>query len=530
MKEKHWSAAATGGGEPPLSPSQSALALATDHWLECYGQADTPAWDAYWSLLLPADAQGPVLHIGPALHFHNEASDLVRTRAKQVDLTQLDGQESCSAIVITLPLAARQIAGAETGEQLLIQLLRASRDALGQNGVLVLRSPNPLDYSRFSVTSLLRPDDFPSRKLRRCLTSSGFHICGEYTTHGDLSLIEGYHRRRGSAVLAHDCPPGWKQSLKADAFASGVLMMATKSQGNFQNTLESIGSEVGGLDEASALITRKGKLVVELPDARILKIPLTPAALASECNNASTLGRLSTDLPNFPAPRLLQSGSHRACDYFIEQKLSGLPLSQDKISGPEDARLATVVSLLAQLREGAEHWEWARVRDALVYPRLERIVALRNDAQMGDRLLAFLDNLFDGHSLPVGWCHGDFSLSNLLVNHRQIKGLIDWETAHPQDLSSHDFINFLDSTIRSSHSGIRVNESIPGLASCRLLNDWQQQFVSAQMEALQLHPSLFHGLVYLRWLRHVAYLSDFWLAADPAAQRVYIDEVVASLP
>ncbi|MGH8595089.1 MAG: hypothetical protein ACREXT_00365, partial [Gammaproteobacteria bacterium] len=132
--------------------------------------------------------------------------------------------------------------------------------------------------------------------------------------------------------------------------------------------------------------------------------------------------------------------------------------------------------------------------------------------------------------VPRGLNHGDFSVSNLRIGDEAELGLIDWESSVTHGVPILDAINYLDSVLRLSNPGQLINRTLPALARGEGLMSSERRLLAALQEFFVVDPKMHEALCYLRWLRHVGYLSHHWLRQDLPAQRVFIHEVIAGLP
>jgi hypothetical protein len=122
-----------------------------------------------------------------------------------------------------------------------------------------------------------------------------------------------------------------------------------------------------------------------------------------------------------------------------------------------------------------------------------------------DRLAAELHDALGGRAVPLGWTHGDFVPSNVLMSTwgASVLGVVDWELAGPADLPPLDVVALLLSTRaqqRRQELGQVVRECITGAPWTKfeqdLLDSGSSRLPGAAVDS--------RTLVLLWWLRHVA--------------------------
>ena len=105
----------------------------------------------------------------------------------------------------------------------------------------------------------------------------------------------------------------------------------------------------------------------------------------------------------------------------------------------------------------------------------------------------------------VTWVHGDYWPGNLLVNphNLDITGIIDWESAGPDELPETDVL-FLFMTTRMLRTGMEFGEvAIDLLSNPFLTIDEKRIIKEADLDSMLDTPSL-RTLALLTWLRHVS--------------------------
>ena len=293
-------------------------------------------------------------------------------------------------------------------------------------------------------------------------------------------------------------------------------------------------------------VTRKEKLVAHAVwratssdrwHAFILKVPLCEAATESERRNFASLERLAeTGWSTVTVPAPLGAGQVDGVAWFAESRLSGEPIATHLRARGRAAVVPAVRGVFAELGGVAGALE-SRALDGAFYDRfieqrIERLRAVVDDDGVRARLSEYFRSRLYGLVVPIGMNHGDFSVQNIFHHAGTVSGLIDWETADASGIPVLDAINLLDSVQRATDARLRVRDTIPMLAERRWPDAAELEFLRDAYAPYGVDaPDDVHAaLVYLRWLRHVSYLSRFWLRYDSAAIRAYIGDVIAKLP
>lgn len=336
----------------------------------------------------------------------------------------------------------------------------------------------------------------------------------------------------------------WRQRVKRRGlFLAAHTVVAQAGRGRHLSAYDRIYAAVardlpGGGDGAVVrplryLMTRKDKMIVRArrgEEHLVIRIPLSEAAAQAEANHAAALARLVASHPGL-APAPLVAGCVDGFDYRVETALPGVPLRRLIADHGRVEVLEHVDSLLEAMnpvdtlvREPLEGAAYTR----LVEARLERLFKLvRNPVQQG-QLRDFFDRQLHGARLPLGLVHGDFSASNIYVA-GDSAGIVDWEAAAFDDLPILDSIGYLESILRPFSPRRSLAEGFHALARWDLPSAAEERFLLARYERLDIDPAHHVGLVYLRWLRQIDYLTPYWLSYDPGGQERYIHQVIRLL-
>ena len=343
-------------------------------------------------------------------------------------------------------------------------------------------------------------------------------------------------------------PVNWKQRIKTNKRAVhryGILAAATPATGSglLDGVLADAAALLSPRGERQPLtlrtfhVSRKDKLILRTSagssDA-FVRLPLTPAALASESRNAEAL-RALTDEQRAPvrAPMALADGEYRGRRYYVESVAPGAPIGPAIRAGRLETFIGQIEDLLDQLNPHSDRASLGSL-DGQLYERevvtpLETLAAVIPDERDRTGLAAYFADRLRGATLAFGQSHGDFSVSNIFHADGEICGLIDWESARQDGMPIIDAINFVESVDRLK-SGELVGATIPRLARGGFNSAVERDFVFARYERLSIDARLHEPLVYLKWLHHMAYLMDFWLPySEPAAARFVTPVVTAIL-
>jgi SAM-dependent methyltransferase len=347
-------------------------------------------------------------------------------------------------------------------------------------------------------------------------------------------------------------PPLWRQRrsrglrarLESHLYSANRYgILATRGNGSrgslLERIFETIQSELRceSLSIEKFTLSRKDKVILTVDAAGsswIVRIPMSEGAQESDRVNARMLRTLaSREGIERLVPRSLVQGATGAVSFYVESRLAGRALS---------SRLAALGSATAHALAGL-------LMDTIHRPSRPRaaleLTGQRYDDEVGSRVaslrrlglsadtLAGLHGYFrdrlGGIRLPFGTLHGDFSLSNILLDDDdQVSGLIDWESGSEESLPVLDAIHYVESAERSlTHDD--VGAAIPRMAKGVFVDEAGRRFLMERYERWQIDTVHHEALVYLKWLRHMAYLSRFWLAYDQRRIDAMVTPVVQAI-
>jgi len=544
-----------------------------------------------WKLLLNLTSASKVLEIGAGIdsQIHNLADysphlflldhdsarlDFSKSRQRlqqsDTDISYLQcasdwrlpfADNSLDCIILSRPLAAlynpcllsflRMPLGLVEANQPIVRLLKEARRVLKESGQLVAVWENLLSYNKLPISRLLAAQQSTSFGYQRILKTAGFsqldiHAFRDCNTH-----LYRLAPLKTSQPLLKSAKETSKHSIKRSSLLLPTFAFIASPSRRPQHTLldrllEDISSKLtaklgpGQLLLTEHQITRKEKLAITASwndDELIIKVPFNQTAFDSESNNVTMLNQLETTSPqpSFFARSLIQ-GSVDKQRYFVESKLQGTPLSQHL---KQQGRLSYIdqvqdfLQLLSHPHKSNET-KHSPLIDAdyhrLVQSNIERIYNANGDTQLKITLENYFQKNLQGISVALGVQHGDFSVSNLFVNEGKINGVIDWETGDRFGVPLLDAINYLDSVHRLFNPTILINQSIPLQASGNWPVEEERDLLKWCFELYDMDPAHHQALVYLRWLRHVSYLMQYWLRFNEPAQQHFIYDIAKQLP
>ncbi len=262
------------------------------------------------------------------------------------------------------------------------------------------------------------------------------------------------------------------------------------------------------------------------PPTVILKLPQRPAAVASLERHAATLTALFADsrLGDWHAllPRPLARGDIDGQFFLAEEALPGRE-ARFLLHEPAASRRVhdAAVAGLCQLHRSTA--SAITIDEELLDRWIGRPLAIirncRAPLPQAKRSRRHLDEIEQhlraellGRAVQVGWIHGDFWVSNLLVtaDGSRLTGVVDWDRAAPCGLAIHDFLQLLIQTRRLMTRQPEISEVMRELLSG---GDWTLQerrlIEAANLSALS-DPDERRVMLLLYWLRYLAnYLTQY---------------------
>jgi SAM-dependent methyltransferase len=383
---------------------------------------------------------------------------------------------------------------------------------------------------------------------RRMLRKAGFDrpaVFGLAESRTHLERI--WHLTGGSQRWKSSSIPGSRNRLRASRFlvpryafvaADGGPSSTSLLDGILHEIDHALATSAGGhrLTVTEFRVSRKDKAILMVRAGRaelVVRIALSNAALVSDCRNARMLEFLSRreNVERF-LPSLVANGSVGEQAYFVETRVPGRPLAKVLSRIDFQAMWRQVERVLEALNPGlALGSSEALTGERFKLEVLDPVDALRpviEGAQILGLREYFEERLY-GLRVPMGITHGDLSLSNVFVGDDDaVSGLIDWEGGAEASLPILDVIHHIESHHRRL-TGDRVGRAISRLARGDFADEVHQRILFSMYERMQIDRRAHMPLVYLKWARHMAYLSRFWLAYDAHGIRELVTPVLDSI-
>jgi aminoglycoside phosphotransferase (APT) family kinase protein len=269
--------------------------------------------------------------------------------------------------------------------------------------------------------------------------------------------------------------------------------------------------------------------------AYVAKVPTTDAAARSverEAARLAEVGSRVTGPASMTIPQVVATVEHLGRPVLIMTAMPGRSMLAAYHSWRHTARRATVAAdfaaaggWLARLHgaaAGTGRASLAQLLDGAADAISRRFGSLPDaDADLAD--LAGLRGRLAGHRTPRSVVHGDFWPGNLLIEHGQVLGVIDWECARLAGTPASDLARFVTSYSlyldRHSRPGRRV-PGHPGLRAGR----WGAGLEYA-IDGAGWYPDLAHSFL-MAGLERLGVSASCWrdvLLADVAATAATAD-------
>jgi hypothetical protein len=329
-----------------------------------------------------------------------------------------------------------------------MNLLKEVRRILKPDGTLLIGIKNDNPFCRFKLNNWLSKTGFSN------CTFSGLEPDYKYPKviipANNSDALKAYSRKqRGRRLKVPACL--YKLTCSSFSIVSGT------QPSRLDCLMGTVCDELGihPPDNLSWSITKKGKLVSNVSNGTTswnIKIPMTELSENKIRHAHNVLGQIHSVLPAgklksiFPEPNSIIENECGIA--FVESTLPGFPLADLRDQLPEKLlaetdRLATKVSAI-QLPALPDH----------DFSLLVKLVAKHSPDLLPvlEKILARLDGKEN-----VFLHMGDFTLSNILTDGKQITGLVDWDDAVSCPDHSSNQADFLFSKTWHHKSGNRVS-------------------------------------------------------------------------
>ncbi|MCV0426182.1 MAG: phosphotransferase [Roseibium sp.] len=260
----------------------------------------------------------------------------------------------------------------------------------------------------------------------------------------------------------------------------------------------------------------------------VVKYAVTPSGIAALQRNARVLKDLHSDhrIRDFTNwfPKIL--GEERSASEFTTVE-TGIPGEDGRtyFSNPSDcsAAIESTVSIVSGLHESTaqpsrlgQSWaaQWIDEPIEIVAAATRNYWGSENRAAALECVREDLRRLLLGRKMPLGWCHGDLSPGNILLERTQgnsgavkFSGLIDWDNSRRDAPLALDLYHLALTTrmqMRDEELGLVVRTCID--ANCFSLEDITgfNQAVFRIPSAISKDEDLGRAMLLLAWLHHVS--------------------------
>jgi SAM-dependent methyltransferase/aminoglycoside phosphotransferase (APT) family kinase protein len=262
----------------------------------------------------------------------------------------------------------------------------------------------------------------------------------------------------------------------------------------------------------------------------LLHTPFNPGALTKMKRQQETLLRLR-ERPNMRelVPTIPAHGSLNGVDYFVESRLPGRPLAEVLASAGREAYLEQVVALLGMLEENDSLAGSQRGSDLFhteVDQPLQRIAQALDTPDLLAPLASFLRRGLLGRPAGCGVVHGNFTVSNILVNDEKVSGLVDWGFSRLVGLPILDLLDYLDSVQAQCFPNNSEVENLELLANGTWPSQKEWDALQRRYGALGADPAQHRPLVYLSWVHRISRQLHSYMVYDPKAVDSRITQVL----
>jgi hypothetical protein len=247
----------------------------------------------------------------------------------------------------------------------------------------------------------------------------------------------------------------------------------------------------------------------------VVKLATTPVAASGLRRERDVLAALGADARlgtwRRLLPTLLAHGKADGCVYAVEGFCSGTVAS----SLLADAKRRSAFEAAAASQIAVLHAATAEpfVVNAAVFARwvdwpllvLRRAAPKTTWSPALDRLSRETYAAFVGRTLAMGWIHGDFGPSNILVtpDSAEVVGIVDWELAASPELPCIDIVTLLLTT-RARAQRRELGDVVRTLLTDPRWTDFECALVDQAQPGLADSTQAVRATVLLCWLRHVA--------------------------
>ena len=364
-----------------------------------------------------------------------------------------------------------------------------------------------------------RREEAPGLSLRgviAALRAAGFRNC---TVH---SLIPGYRdpaeirpvrgvigRLSPYYLVAADAGPDARWPLKE------IMQCLHKPSSAQSDTPYRLRKLTVSAKEKSLGFVEAGKMTL------VVRLPHTDAAREAEERAHAILAELAAARRlkgRIPAP--LGCGVAGSQWYFAETCIAGVPLASELRDANRPYYAREVERWLRELNPLTD--DTACASESLLRrakPAIDRVLREVPNIALRERAARHLETALEGATVRTGVLHGDLSVSNIFVDRREIRGVVDWENAERDAPMILDAFNYLDSAQRHCHKEMSLADTIPRLAD----GDWpvpeEFEFLQEFFRFCEVDLRYRHGIAWLYFLNHVGAQLKYGYASEGPRQR-----------
>ncbi|MFQ5634649.1 MAG: methyltransferase domain-containing protein [Gammaproteobacteria bacterium] len=296
--------------------------------------------------------------------------------------------------------------------------------------------------------------------------------------------------------------------------------------------LRDLGGRAGDLRITEFNVSRKDKAIMRAvfrEEVVHVRVSLNPAASISARNNRAMLDFLDSERVSVCAlPRSLAYGVVDGLDYFVESHVAGVAARSGIDGAGSSTHLREVAALLRGLNPGTVP-QLTLTGDAYAQRVTRKLEPLREllDGPAWGRLVAFVGAEVQGVRLGRGLVHGDFGVSNVMVDGAgRIAGLIDWEYGDRDGLPVLDAINYLASSGQLSHPDADFAACMIRLMSACAANGSRSEFLDRYFAEYNLDTDGARAFVLLWWLHVISCRLAGGMRYRPGEIREFVTRVI----
>ncbi len=401
-------------------------------------------------------------------------------------------------------------------------------------------------YSIVARRQPYRTYTYSFRGYGRLLRKAGFPV-QEYVglNPGYSHLAEVIPLRTGGNVWKTEPVTGRDALKRSRSFVPAFGIICSQKDSNRQTLAEKLANDISlalGQDGRQAVLStfhvtgkHKGIIRGSSGDAAfVVKIPFT-APMKAGCEANFAFLEAARRVPQLSGliAHPLNKGQVNRLSYYVERQLGGKPLRSVLTAANSGHFFDAISKVLNAVNPHAEKRDVLSTAGKLfssqVSQPLEQIRETLEGSPLIDRIQRHLESHLDGLPIASGVAHGDFSVSNVLVEGPHVTGIIDWDGVDHHGLPILDGLGYVDSVSRHLGPGRTAAANVSRLADWEYLSEGERKFLVSCYERSQVPVGLHPVLVCLYWLQHVAQQLPHGLEYDRPAIKRRIEDVFASL-